>query len=181
MLSPFILLTAEDHISAEIELLISFFNSGLQCLHLRKPSWSIDQVSIFLNKIPSRYHNRIVLHDHHALHEKYRIRGLHFNNRFPITDEYLKLSLSKSSSLHSLEELQTIPSEIDYVFLSPIFKSISKQNYPAAFDKKELTLALKNCQTPIFALGGLSPKTIPLAFEMGFKGVVVLGAVWKAR
>ena len=44
--------------------------------------------------------------------------------------------------------------KLDYAFLSPIFDSISKQGYSAAFDLSFLETAIANAKCPILALGG---------------------------
>lgn len=61
-----------------------------------------------------------------------------------------------STSLHSLEELQLeLLSDADYAFLSPIFDSVSKSGYSAAFDRDQLASALTCAKCPVYALGGM--------------------------
>ena len=57
-------------------------------------------------------------------------------------------------SLHSLQELSEDLQGLDYAFLSPIFDSISKPGYTAAFDAEALRHALSKATCPIIALGG---------------------------
>lgn len=57
-------------------------------------------------------------------------------------------------SLHSLQELSEDLQGLDYAFLSPIFDSISKPGYTAAFDAEALRDALSKATCPIIALGG---------------------------
>ena len=82
-------------------------------------------------------------------------------------------------SLHSLQELQLGLSGMDYVFLSPIFDSISKQGYSAAFEAEALAVALQTAKCPVIALGGISPQNIPIAASLGFSGVAALGSIWQ--
>ena len=81
-------------------------------------------------------------------------------------------------SLHSLQDLQLDLSGLDYVFLSPIFDSISKQGYSAAFEAEALAAALQTARCPVIALGGISTQNIPIAASLGFAGVAVLGSIW---
>ena len=72
-----------------------------------------------------------------------------------------------SRSLHSLAELRS-SSGLEYAFLSPIFDSISKQGYKAAFEEEKLRQALADNSVPVIALGGLDlgfvlPQTIHLS------------------
>lgn len=176
MPNKLILLSAEDQFPHEIEMIARFFDLGLSKLHLRKPNWSKEALRAWLNELPSVYHPKIVIHDHHSLIQEFSLAGLHFNTRNP----YRKIdsSFTKSISLHSLEEVHNLAPDIDYAFLSPIFNSISKFGYKAAFDEHSLAEVLKQTRKPIYALSGMNAKTIPKALAIGFSGIVVLGAIW---
>jgi thiamine-phosphate pyrophosphorylase len=96
---------------------------------------------------------------------------LKYHNKIVLHSHYLKF--------HSLKELEECKEEFDYAFLSPIFDSISKKNYKAAFNEQELNYFLHNNKgKKIIALGGIDEQTIPKAMELGFAGVAVLGALW---
>ena len=63
--------------------------------------------------------------------------------------------LTSSTALHQLEQLGQPHGSVDYAFLSPIFDSISKRGYSAAFDDLEqLSAAVAASPVPLFALGG---------------------------
>lgn len=63
--------------------------------------------------------------------------------------------LTSSTALHQLEQLREPHGSLDYAFLSPIFDSISKSGYSAAFDDLEqLSAAVAASPVPLFALGG---------------------------
>lgn len=85
-----------------------------------------------------------------------------------------------SRSCHLLEEVR-LAKDFDYVFLSPIFNSISKQGYGSGFTAEELQqAAAQGIITPrVIALGGMDANTIPQAAKLGFGGVAVLGALWE--
>lgn len=76
--------------------------------------------------------------------------------------------------------------ELDYVFLSPIFPSISKAGYggtgaAAAFpDADRLASALAGSRYPVLALGGVTPERFPELAELGFAGAALLGGIWGA-
>jgi len=56
--------------------------------------------------------------------------------------------------LHDLQQLDVEYGALDYAFLSPIFDSISKAGYEAAFDLDNLTTSIAACNIPLVALGG---------------------------
>lgn len=89
---------------------------------------------------------------------------------------------SLSRSCHSLEEIRDNLAVCDYLFLSPIFDSISKQGYGAAFDRKELEQAAARqlLQDKVYALGGVCAKNIGTLLQIGFHGAAVLGDLWQA-
>ena len=60
-----------------------------------------------------------------------------------------------STSFHELGQLRgDWGAALDYAFLSPVFDSISKEGYGAAFEETALTAALSSTTMPIVALGG---------------------------
>ena len=78
-----------------------------------------------------------------------------------------------SRSCHSLDELTA---EANYLFLSPIFDSISKPGYRAAFSAEELRGKVDG---RVFALGGVTFEQLPYIQELGFGGAAMLGAAWR--
>ena len=70
---------------------------------------------------------------------------------------------------------------MDYVFLSPVFDSISKTGYAAAFpDGAELSDRLICSRYPVYALGGVTRERLEEVHALGFAGAALLGAVWEA-
>ena len=134
-----------------------------------------------------------MLHSHHDLLKKYNLKGIHFTeiNRQKFPDETLisvvkvlrKKGLTVSFSLHSLEAIEQLPCKADYVFLSPIFQSISKVDYPSAFSVESLTHFFENRQSivPVLALGGVSNGNIEIIQAIGFQGYALMGSVWKVE
>ena len=103
--------------------------------HLRKPGLTESETEEIILQINSNFHNRIVLHDHFPLAEKYRLKGVHLNSRNPQANfkgEYWN-RCSISRSCHSLEEVAVNKDSCNYLTLSPVFDSISKEGYKAGF------------------------------------------------
>ena len=69
----------------------------------------------------------------------------------------------------------------DYVFLSPIFNSISKKEYFSKFNDEILLNASLNgkINKKVIALGGINQETLPIVKKYGFWGVAVIGSVWE--
>ena len=86
---------------------------------------------------------------------------------------------SISRSCHSLDEVSE-SRFYDYVFLSPIFDSISKEGYKQGFTSEQLNKAKvrKIIDGRVIALGGITAENIFMANSYGFGGVAVLGDLW---
>ena len=78
----------------------------------------------------------------------------------------------------SFDEIDDLKYEFDYIFLSPIFDSISKQGYLSNFDETELREYLNASGKNIVALGGIDSVTAAKCADMGFYGVASLGYIW---
>lgn len=117
------------------------------------------------------------LHDHFNLATEMGMGGIHINRRNWIVPDHFNGLISRSS--HSIKELAADTSS-DYVFLSPIFDSISKSGYMSGFSKNELSEAstdgvIGECTV---ALGGITPERLPYLSDLGFGGAAFLGYIW---
>ena len=64
---------------------------------------------------------------------------------------------------------------MSYVFLSPIFDSISKQGYKAAFPLQQLRMIALEAPVAVVGLGGVTARNMPLLREAGLSGAAFLG------
>ncbi|BDD12407.1 thiamine phosphate synthase (plasmid) [Fulvitalea axinellae] len=177
-----ILISSESDLEKEHELLNEMFRIGLRIFHLRKPSYSSEKMSAYLDKINPEYHSRIMIHSHHHLAETYGLRGIHFTEkgRKSLSAPYGS-SLPASSGFHSLEALSQYKNSFEYRFLSPIFDSVSKAGYTSGFELGELRKFLFSYSGKIIALGGVKPENTHKIKLSGFSGFAVLGAVWQSQ
>ena len=70
--------------------------------------------------------------------------------------------------------------DYDYLFLSPIFNSISKQGDMSSFSDAELLQASKEgvIDRKVIALGGVTFDKIPYLKDLNFGGVAMIGAIY---
>ncbi len=178
-----ILLTSEENNSAEREQLIYFFENGLSLLHVRKPGMTEEELHDWLSDFEEEYIRKMVLHQHHKLAEDFRLKGIHLKENFrskkkdlaQYAEQYKLNGFTVSSSFHDLKKVKSEASLFDYVFLSPVFTSVSKNGY------KGQAFNVKSLPHKIIALGGIESGKISKAKELGYAGVAVLGAVWFAE
>lgn len=184
---PLILLTAPTGLPDEVRLLAELLTQGVARLHLRKPGWPAARLETLIQALPPQFHKRLVLHGHPALVRRYRLGGLHLTEagrRAATRRPALLPGQTLSTSFHSLAEIGQHRRHYDYVFLSPIFDSISKEGYASAFDLTEIQgflqrLAKRPGYRPtVLALGGVDGGNIAAVQQAGFAGAAVLGGVW---
>jgi len=182
-----IVISAESILVDEVKIVNQMFEAGLQRFHFRKPNCSdIDCVS-FLKQIPNEYKNRVFYHQNHSIVSKYKIGGIHLTEKLrkSISEKELqamhqslsKYSISLSSSIHQIDEIESVSSCFESLFISPVFDSISKQNYLA----NESILKVENKileKRKLIALGGITTKNIDQLKEKKFFGVAILGSIW---
>ena len=173
-----ILVTSPTYFVEEDKIITSLFEEGLDILHLRKPDTAPMYAERLLTLIPEQYHKRIVVHGHFYLKEEFRLKGIHLNHRNPTAPDHYKGHLS--CSCHSLEEVKECKRSFDYVFMSPVFDCISKQNYHAQYTPEEIRKAHKAgiIDKKVIALGGIDIVNIAEVKNFGFGGAAVLGALW---
>lgn len=173
-----ILITPPHFFVEEDKILTSLFEEGLDILHLRKPDSAPMFSERLLTLIPEQYHKRIVTHDHFYLKEEFNLMGIHLNGRNP--DVPLDYKGHVSCSCHSLEEVWQRKAHFNYVFMSPIFDSISKKNYLSNFSADDLKRASKEgiIDKKVIALGGICADNVRTLKQYGFGGVAVLGDIW---
>lgn len=177
-----ILFTSEENQSDEKEQLIHFFEKGLSLLHVRKPGMTEEKLKLWLSNFEEKHLEKMVLHQHHHLTKDFSVKGIHLKESFRSKQKNLAEYIQRfhsggftvSSSFHDPEKMKNDISAFDYVFLSPVFTSVSKSGYEGrAFN-------VENLPQKVIALGGMETDKIPKTKELGYKGVAVLGAVWLA-
>lgn len=175
-----VVITLPGFIDGEASRIVEMLNADTDYVHIRKPKKPADEVAKLITDIPKEYHHRLTLHDNFELLERFpNIGGVHLNSRNPTCNNAGDRRLSRSC--HSLEEVKNSKENFDYVFLSPIFDSISKAGYNSAFSNEVLLKAKENgiIDNKVFALGGVTEEKLPLLKCYGFGGYAMLGAAWK--
>lgn len=174
-----IVITSPDFIAGEAKLIESLFAEGLYTLHLRKPGATADDCRRLLDALPTDCLSRIVVHQHFGLCLDYGLLGVHLNARCPEPPAYFS-PRSLSASCHTIAEAARRKASLSYVFLSPIFNSISKQGYGAAFAPEQLANAAArgDIDERVIALGGVTAEAFPLLRQWRFGGAALLGDVW---
>lgn len=180
-----ILISPPSEKDGEIGLLCQFFDAGLSRFHLRKPNFSAEDLKRYLNQIPSEHLSKIVVHRCPEVLADFAVGGYHLRSN---ESAHQVLKGTSSKSLHKLSELTRLKETMDYVFLGPIFRSVSKQGYGPKISLNEIFSLFSSgrlnslAKIPkVYALGGIRKKKMLRLSEVGFSGVALLGSVWGSR
>jgi thiamine-phosphate pyrophosphorylase len=183
-----IVITNPIPISNEVDTIHSLFENGLELLHIRKPDYSAAEMRSFLSEIKSDLREQLVLHSHHHLASAFGMNRIHFSEserkktvllfgKFPF-ETYKAKGFHLSTSVHSIEDFNTLSNAFEYAFLSPIYPSISKKDYYSKIDLFEAIKNRTNYTIKLIALGGIESKNAELAIENGFDNIALLGTIW---
>ncbi|MCM1483124.1 MAG: thiamine phosphate synthase [Muribaculaceae bacterium] len=156
----------------EVDAIIAILDHGWDRIHLRHPDADENSIRNIIERIPGSFHPRIKLHSHFHLACEYGLGGIHLNARNP--DMPAGYNGAWSCSCHNISDISH-HTEAEYATLSPIFDSISKSGYNAAFTPNELD-GIRQISSPrVIALGGITPEKAELVAQYGFAGYAVLG------
>jgi thiamine-phosphate pyrophosphorylase len=185
-----ILVSPEKDYPEEHGLVMEMFRLGLSQYHVRKPKYSTEKLKSYLSKFDPKYIDRIVIHTHHELAAQFKIRGIHLTERHRKNNKlfnwfmlkYLKYrrpDLQISTSFHVIHSLKYYHPRYRYVFLNPIFESISKLGHKSTFNENSLRAALQKTKYKVIALGGVTADRISEVKDYGFAGFGLLGIIWQ--
>ncbi|WP_281643804.1 thiamine phosphate synthase [Bacteroides zoogleoformans] len=174
-----IVITHPRFFEGETAIITALFENGLEILHLRKPEASAGELEFFLRQFPEKYRSRIVTHEHFKLVPVFNLKGIHLNGRNKRAPKDYAGHIS--CSCHSIAEVSQHKSHSDYVFLSPVYDSISKEGYASAYSYDHLLEARQEgiIDDKVIALGGVDMQHLPEIHSLGFGGVALLGDIWQ--
>lgn len=176
-----IAITKPDFYDGEAAFIKRLFESGFDIVHLRKPNSDINNCRNILNELSSEERSRIVVHDYPELYYEFLLKGFHINkNIVKYPEGYQGF---KTRSCHSLEEVKLYKDDFDYVFLSPIFDSISKEGYKSSFTEDELRRASEEgiIDKKVVALGGVDFDDFYFLKGLNFGGAAMLGSIHRLK
>ena len=176
-----IAITTPKMIDEDAYLISNLLKMGIHSIHLRKPEATINECRQLLTKLTDAERAKIIIHDYPELYTEFSLKGIHINkNITSLPDGYNGF---KTRSCHSFEEIERYKTEYDYLFLSPIFDSISKVGYKSNFTKEELLKASTQgiIDSKVIALGGITLDMLPYFKELNFGGIAMIGGIYNTN
>ena len=167
----------------EARYLNKIFKSFDIKFHLRMPNSLEEDWRSFLNQIDAKFHSRIVLHGHFNLLKEFDVAGLHASekNKSKLLDKgiYNKFISTVAHKENEAFRVSEKFSFLRYLFLAPIFQSVSQPEKSAGFTFEDLKNFVSKLTIPVIALGGVRLENVRSLTRLGFAGVGVKGAFWQ--
>ena len=177
-----LIISPEQALDGETTYTNAFFQHGLDLFHVRKYDFSTEEMKTYLDRIDINYRSQLVLHSHYDLADAYGIKRLHFGEKK--REEQIHKNFSKyirSTSVHNINDFNTLSADWIYAFLSPIFPSISKKNYGQGSNVLTELARRQNFTVGLVALGGIEAQNINKIRTQGADSIALLGTIWQSK
>lgn len=171
--------THPEPLANEAQHLNALLDAGAETVVLRKPGWIKEQYVQLLEQLDGKHYARMMIAGLPEVASSFGLKGVHMSElkRQALPgNQQLPHYLHCSAAIHTTDAINILGNDWDTLVLSPVFDSISKKGYQAAFDSG---LKIAECSCNVLALGGINEDTAGKVRRMGFDGVVVMGALWQ--
>ena len=168
-----------------INILEAYLKAGLKLFQLRlaaRIDHEFERIVSEIKQLTEVFDAKLIINGSPEDIELYDIDGVHLKSNEML--KYSKRPIDKKyllgASCHSKQELKhAISIDVDYVFVSPVNKTISHPSQPVlGWDNFQ-----KLCQftsIPVYALGGMVPSDVKKAKLYGGHGIAMISAVWSS-
>ena len=180
-----IAITPPHAIENEVVIIKRLLGNSVDIVHLRKHQSEFERIDVIaylreiLSALTLEERSRVIIHDYPQLYYEFTLRGIHVNKN--VTSLPQNYTGYKTRSCHSFEEVLKYKNEYNYLFLSPIFDSISKPDYKSPFTHDALQKASLEgiIDKKVIALGGVTFDKIPYLQSLNFGGVAMIGGIYE--
>jgi len=168
------------------EIIESSCRSGIDFVQLReKDLTSIELLWLAkrLSPVVKRYKSCLIINDRLDIALITNAAGVH-SPADGIPAKYLKEypELVSGKSVHNLSEAVRAERDgYDYIIFGPVFSTPSKARFGAPLGIKMLQQVCNAVQTPVFAIGGVTPERAARCIRVGASGVAIRGSILRAR
>lgn len=160
------------------------FINGTRLIQLRQKELSSSKYRMLAERVvalATAHGVQVLFNRHIELAKRLQASGVHLptSDWMRRTKRPLPPPFLVGVSCHNLTELQLIRKlDPDFAVLSPITPSASHPNTPP-LGWYEFAEVIKHTQTPIFALGGLTPAHLSHVHRLGGYGVAAIRGLWE--
>lgn len=184
-----IVYTPANNIDNEVEIITQLLDNGVDYLYIYKPELDDFSLVDFVETIPEKYWKQCISTSL-IITKEFDLGGYHFTRDIVQKNELYNEKILKwlsdtnkisSVTAHSIDEFKKYAPNFKHVVVSPLFPSISKENYSYDWNYEELRIMISDfrIKSQIFAVGGVDESNIDIVKNLNFDGIGLLGALWK--
>lgn len=173
---------AEMGESAWLSALETQLKNGLRVIQLREPQLAplaLLRLAEQVLKMAKPYGAKILLNADMQLVKELDADGVHLSSQKLMLLTEKPSNIMVAASCHNLAELQQAEKlGLDFVVLSPVQPTKSHEN-AATLGWAFFAEMIKNCEMPVYALGGMQMGDLAIALKSGARGIAMQRAVWR--
>ena len=165
-------------LEALLKLIERALELGVEAIQIREKDLPARELALFTRKVmalPNYAQTRVLVNDRLDVALACGAHGVHLPGGRIAPAELRRILPERfvvGVSCHTREELFRAQEEdADYVFISPVFSPLSKQDTREPLGVEGLRAAIAGLQIPSFALGGITPQTVPVCAGAGVPGI----------
>lgn len=158
-------------------------DGGVTVVQLREkhaPSEEILRTADVLLNILTPLQVPLLINDHVDIALKIGAQGVHLGQSDMHPDKarlYLGSEAIIGWSLESLDDLYRLPDTVDYVAVSPVFRTFTKNYVAAPLGLRGLHELRLRCKKPLIGIGGISVSNVIEVLQQGVDGVAIVSAI----
>lgn len=178
-----IVISPEQPIDHEHFLVNQLFEKGLDFFHIRKHGLSDEEMRRYICLVDNQYRKQVVLHSCFHLAKEFGVQRLHFKEKDRVQNSHLPFQENYflSTSVHSIEDFNKLDAQWEYAFYSPVFPSISKEDYGVKQNVLEDLKLKRNPEVHLIGLGGINENNCEKVLNAGANGIAMLGNIWQSE
>jgi len=157
--------------------------AGVRLIQLRAKKLNYADYRVLVQQViilAKRYQTKVLLNAGQEWVETPGADGVHITSTqlMSLESRPLPPQYWVAASCHNERELaQAVRIGVDFVVISPVLPTLSHPEYPA-LGWDQLTRLIEIAPFPVYALGGMSDKHLPLACSSGAQGIAAIRSIW---
>ena len=172
---------AEMGESVYLTALQAALNKGLRLIQVREKQLDLLALEKFATAVialAKPFGAKVLINEHIELAQAIGADGVHLPSPVLMRLNDKPANMLVAASCHHLAELQQAEKlGLDFAVLSPVLPTLSHLGAPT-LGWDEFKNMLTGLETPIYALGGMSPDCLALALQAGARGIAMQRAAW---
>ncbi len=156
-------------------------NQGLKLIQIREKQLSDESLKRFAKKVidlTKPYGAKVLINANVDLARELNVDGVHLPSYDLMKCSNKPSGLMVAASCHNALELSHAQNlGLDFVVVSPVMPTLSHEN-GVILGWKAFEQMIKNCNLPVYALGGLNELGLSQALSCGARGIAMQRAIW---